>query len=209
MNKEKLKKLFTKNEMEDIEKCLISMSEEESKRHELGSTFSDNRTGIIENQTSISEIETPHKLQDSKSDKKDKFQSFGNNDNKINIHNNINPNLIYSSKNSNFKNLKSKNEIKNRSNSNYKENNQNKNKNNIFSNEKFSKNNLQKNINYNSGYDTNPNNFTYKNQIAYDVLSNLPNKIFIDSEEYNKLKYKSQSNLKTEEIVNKLFLNHN
>jgi hypothetical protein len=214
----KIKKIFSKNEIEDIEKCLISMSEEGTGRHEISSVISDKKNEI--NNNNLLEKVKLNKLHIAKENFK--FNNNDNNNNNEKILEN-NPNLIFSNnKNFKFNNLKSKNEIKNKPNSRTSsKSNTNKFKNisnnNLNNTGKFgvsrNKSNSRKfnndyyiNIdNQNHSYETNNSNINMDNQAVYDMLAALPNKIFIDSDEYNKLKYKPQSAINIDEIVNSLF----
>lgn len=212
-NNNKIKKFFSKNEIDDIEKCLISMSEEGTGRHEISSVLSDKKDEIQKN--NFLEKVNSGKL---KIDK----ENFKLNKDGRGLENN--PNLIFSNnKNFKFNNLKSKDEIKNKRpnsrNSNKSNINKIKNHNynmnsNLSNKEKVevlrNKSNTPKLINHhyinidnqNSGYDTNNSNSNKNNQAIYELLAALPDKIFIDSDEYNKLKYKPQSEVKIDQLVN-------
>jgi progesterone-induced-blocking factor 1 len=194
INNPKIKKILNKNEVEDIEKCLISMSEDGTFRNEISNLSDKLKDTNSNNNTSYLEIETKNK---------NLAQTFGNklNINKDNFRNDTNPNMIFSNKN--FINLKTKIESKKGSDS--KNNN---NTNNLNNYKNFGKINTNKFNNYNRNFNINKNdndniinNNIQTNNIAMEILENLPNKIFIDSEEYNKLKYKPQLDIKTEELI--------
>jgi len=216
INNGKIKKIFSKNEIEDIEKCLISMSEEGTGRHEVSSTFSDKK---LDNQNNIN-------ISDIDNTKNNKFEinsklkiakenfKFKNNEN--NLENN--PNLIYSNKNINFKNLKSKNDMNIKQNNRTSSKTQNKTEKNFNSNNNFNnsskfginkrnpstgkfKNDNYINIDNQSSNESINSNLNIKNKNNSDILSSLPDKIFIDSNEYNKLKYKAQADIRIDELV--------
>jgi hypothetical protein len=210
INNTKIKKILTKGEIEDIEKCLISMSEEGTGRDGI-SNYSEKK---CENQPNMSELESQRQAayEYKFSPEKKLTQTFGIKE-KINLNkenlkfnNNFenNPNLIFSNKN--LKNLKSKSELKSKSigkNIN-KSNNSGGNtiKNLSRNTQNFSKkSNHYINIDNQSEYESNHSNVPSKNQVAVDLLESLPNKIFIDSEQYNRLKYKPQSDIRIDELV--------
>lgn len=212
INNNKIKKILSKNEIEDIEKCLISMSEDATGRHEISSVISDKK-----NEININDTPKLNRLNIAKENFK-----FNNSKDEKSLENN--PNLIFSNnKNFKFNNLKSKNEfIKNKTNSRASsKSNTNKNKNNpsnfnyggkfgVTKNKSSSgkfNNDYYINIdNQNYSYETSNSNDNLNNQAVYDMLAALPNKIFIDSHQYNILKYKPQSEIKIDELVKDFLL---
>jgi len=214
INNNQIKKILSKNEIEDIENCLISMSEEGTGRHDFSSVISDKKNEIHNN--NLLEKVKFNKLNIAK----ENFKFNNNNNQEINLKKN--PNLIFSNnKNFNYNNLKSKNELKNnrpisrkssKSITNKFKNIDNMNSN-MSNNVNFGKNKSSSgkfnhdyvnNNNQNSIYDINNSNMYVNNQAIYDILAALPNKIFIDCDEYNKLKFKPQSEVKIDELVNLL-----
>lgn len=249
INNGKIKKIFTKNEVEDIEKCLISMSEDGTGRMDFSSNYSEHRPGHYNNnvsdidsggksknmnnnvnyQTQITEDSNKknNNIQSLLNLKKEIFKTnnnFENNPNLIflkNSKNLVNNNNVNSIINSNkFKNLKSKSELKMRvsSKNSHKSKNYKSGGNNISNiinrntptfkgqSKQNKNNNYYINIDNQSGCESICSNYNLAgNQNEYnaaiDSLKALPNKIFIDSQEYNKLKYKPQSDIKIDEMV--------
>lgn len=209
LNDPKLKKILNKNEVEDLEKCLISMSEDGTLRNEV-SNLSDKIRDITPN-SNTSDLE----LLDTKN--KNLAQTFGNkiNINKDNFRNDPNPNLIFSNKNFSKKisnRNDSKNKLKNFNSRNINPSYKSQGKINIKKFSGYENFNLKRKLNNNNNinhinqsdfeHESNTNNSNiHLNQMALEILENLPNKIFIDSESYNKLKFKAQSDLKIEEII--------
>ncbi len=213
INNNKIKKILSKNEIEDIEKCLISMSEEGTGRYDNSSIFSDKKQNEYPNNNVKGNNDlNPNKINIAKENFK-----------LINIKNisNLekNPNLVFSNKNFGFKNLKSANDLKtnknNSRNNSKKQNFINTNNINMVNSGKYGvkgkkdcnsiagkfNNGNFINIDNQSGYESNNSVLNSQNQTALDILRSLPNKIFIDGDEYNKLKYKSQADIRIDEMV--------